>query len=71
MQMQVLGAISFAKELTESLHKLALDATREEKQQIKAAAVEKKANDHQRLQAVVSFNHALRVSYMLLQSSLQ
>lgn len=57
---EVLGAISFAKELTESLHKLAVDVTREEKQQAKAAAAEKKVNDLQRLQLSIVFNHALQ-----------
>ena len=58
---KVLGAIAFAKELTESLHKLAVDATREEKQQAKIAAAQTKSNDQQRLSKIVTFDHALRV----------
>lgn len=56
---EVLGSISFAKELTESLHKLAIDASREEKLQLKAAAAEKKVAETARLKEVVAINQVL------------
>ena len=65
---QVVGAIDFAKEFSDSFRKMASDAIKEERQRAKAAAQERRVSELKRLRHVLRVNRVFRV---LTQSSVK